>query len=167
MASGVQLAGTILVVEDDSSVRQVFERLIGRLMLNHQIIAVADAPAALTLIGRQPIVLALIDYAMPGINGLQLTGLIKERSPTTRIVVMSAVGDSDLPTRALSAGVRPAVVRQREIGFRSSGDATCARFDRRSRRAGPAVDCSSPDARGRPGQSGRANWWSAAWYGRG
>jgi CheY-like chemotaxis protein len=94
----------ILVVEDDSSVRQMMERLIGRLFLDQQIVAVAGAVEALALLGHQPITLALVDYFMPGIDGLRLTQAIKAASPSTRVVVISAVVAPDLSQRAGTAG---------------------------------------------------------------
>jgi CheY-like chemotaxis protein len=104
MAFNPHLTPTILVVEDDASVRQVLQRLLSRMRLARKVIAVENGAAALAEIVQHPVVLAIIDYRMPGIDGLQLTTAIKAISPTTRVVVVSALDVADLPERAGAAG---------------------------------------------------------------
>ncbi|MBX3690899.1 hybrid sensor histidine kinase/response regulator [Dokdonella sp.] len=82
----------ILVVEDDPTIARVLVDLLGA--LGHRASHVGNGLAALAELSRVEVDLALIDLDLPGIDGLQLARLLRERE-----------GDSGkrLPLLALSA----------------------------------------------------------------
>ena len=51
-------------------------------------------------IALRPVPLVITDYNMPGMNGLQLTDAIKETSPDTRVVLITAYATPELEKRA-------------------------------------------------------------------
>ncbi|WP_194908859.1 response regulator [Catenulispora rubra] len=53
----------------------------------------------------------LLDLVMPGMHGLELVDRLKQASPTLRVVVLSAHGDTALVHQALSLGVDGYVVK--------------------------------------------------------
>ncbi|MEJ2147612.1 MAG: response regulator transcription factor [Acidobacteriota bacterium] len=48
--------------------------------------------------------IAIIDIAMPGLNGIEATARLRETSPRTRVVILSMHGSAEHVVRAFSAG---------------------------------------------------------------
>jgi DNA-binding NarL/FixJ family response regulator len=48
--------------------------------------------------------LALVDIIMPGLSGLEITRLIQQRSPKTRVIILSMYADEPYVVEALKAG---------------------------------------------------------------
>lgn len=78
----------ILVVDDEQSHRQ----LIADILQQHefQITTVADASTAKIAMRQKPVSLAVIDVAMPIINGWELAQWSKTNSPNTKVLMLSA-----------------------------------------------------------------------------
>jgi CheY-like chemotaxis protein len=84
---------TVLVVEDDSAIRQlILEALSGD---GYAVEGAADAPAALQAIRRQRPDLIVTDYHLPGSDGLELLRALRHE------------GFSDVPALVVSADSRP------------------------------------------------------------
>jgi DNA-binding response OmpR family regulator len=49
-----------------------------------------ESDAALRMLDEHPFEIAMVDLMMPVTNGMQLTRLIRDRHPDTRVVLMSA-----------------------------------------------------------------------------
>jgi two-component system response regulator (stage 0 sporulation protein F) len=66
----------------------------------YDIVTVSSGAEALAQIALRPVPLVITDYNMPGMNGLQLTTAIKETSPDTRVVLITAYATPELEKRA-------------------------------------------------------------------
>jgi DNA-binding NtrC family response regulator len=73
-------------------------------MPNYDIIALDNAAEALARVFRQPVPLLITDFALLGMNGMQLTHEIRELSPNTRIILISAYAHLDLVRGATAHG---------------------------------------------------------------
>jgi len=87
---------SILSVDDDARIRTSLAEA-------HEdgttIVRTAEhAEAALSLLADSPADVVLTDVRMPGIGGLELLSLLKERTPDTAVILMTAY--QDLPTVA-------------------------------------------------------------------
>ena len=84
---------SILVVEDDPAVAQALSLLLS--CLRHQVETVGDAERAIARYddGRR-FDLVITDFAMPGIDGLELARLIKERTPQKPVVLVTGYLES-------------------------------------------------------------------------
>ena len=95
--------GTILVIEDDATVREVIcdEALTS---LGYTTRCVEDGPAALASLERSgPVDLMLIDIVLPGgMNGIELAWRVKETSPATRMIFMTGYSDEEVEARGLT-----------------------------------------------------------------
>jgi len=92
----------VLLVEDDQSLRALWTRAITR--LGYDVIMVSDAESAVPLLANRPDV-ALCDVHLPGASGLWLADRIRDLSPTTAIVLITA--DDHIPP---SESLRPGIV---------------------------------------------------------
>lgn len=82
------MAGTILIIDDDENHRLLYSR-----ELNREGFTVATAGCADEAVARFAeggVSLAVIDIEMPGLDGLQLLGKLREISPNTPLVINSA-----------------------------------------------------------------------------
>ena len=76
------------------------EGLMRDLTGGYDIVTVNGGAEALAQIALRPVPLVITDYNMPGMNGLQLTAAIKETSPDTRVVLITAYATPELEKRA-------------------------------------------------------------------
>ena len=105
-------APCILLVEDNPKHAQlvaqaVTHRTPGR--LTH----VPTGDAAITHISKHRCDVCLLDYTLPGINGLETLARIHQRQPHLPVVMMSDAAAVDVAVSAFHAGVVDYVVKQR------------------------------------------------------
>ncbi len=87
---------TILVVDDDQRIRESLSRILSR--NRHRVESAASAEDALSRIAALAPDLVLSDVRMPGMGGVELLRLLRERLPDVDVVLMTAY--EDLPTVA-------------------------------------------------------------------
>ena len=85
------MAGRILVVDDDESVRAVIGVLLER---DHEVVLVPDGRSALRAIEEQDFDVALLDYELPDMKGTEVGFVLRQRSPRVKVIVFSAVQES-------------------------------------------------------------------------
>jgi DNA-binding NarL/FixJ family response regulator len=71
-----------------------------------------DGRRAVALAADEQPELALVDFRMPRLSGLDLIAAIREASPQTRICVYTADGDDQLAADALAAGAVALVLKE-------------------------------------------------------
>ena len=95
---------TVLVVDDDPSVLATYRRLLGR--SGYRTVAVDDPRLVLDpRCHDQPIDLLLLDYKMPGMDGLTLLAELRRRDCRAKCVLLSAFINDDVQDRARNLGV--------------------------------------------------------------
>ncbi|MCP3981647.1 MAG: response regulator [bacterium] len=93
---------TVLVVDDDPAVLATYRRLLTR--AGYNTVAQADPRKVLTH-GHDGADLLLIDYKMPGIDGLTLLAELRQRDCTARCILVSAYLNDDVRNQARHLGV--------------------------------------------------------------
>jgi CheY-like chemotaxis protein len=83
----------ILAVDDDALV--LFNTVAMLEELGHKVFDASSGRAALGVLERQPIDLLITDQGMPGMTGVQLGQLVREKWPRTQIII--ATGYAELP----------------------------------------------------------------------
>lgn len=96
-------ASAILVVDDDHDTCASLSDILSD--LGYQVGVANDGPAALELSRRRPYGLALLDYKMPGMGGVELYGHLKQVQPDTVGVLVTAFAE-DMLQAAGRAGIR-------------------------------------------------------------
>ncbi len=90
------MAQSFLIVDDDERIcRSLSDALTGP---GESVTTAPSAEAAIQVIGEIDPDVALVDVRLPGMDGLELLRLLRERSPNIAVIVMSAY--EDLPTVA-------------------------------------------------------------------
>ena len=80
-------AATILVVDDNSTNRKLVSDVLG--FDGYRILQASDAEVAQEIIRNTPPDLILMDIALPGMDGLTLTRLLKTSDATRHIVIVA------------------------------------------------------------------------------
>jgi two-component system chemotaxis response regulator CheY len=102
----------ILVVDDSSGMRRILASTLVRLGLPRPSEA-EDGPAALDQLGRQQFDLAIIDWNMPGMSGLDLAQAIRSNPATEQLPLLMVTGNggTDDVVRALRSGFGGYIVK--------------------------------------------------------
>jgi sigma-B regulation protein RsbU (phosphoserine phosphatase) len=103
--------GKLLVVDDNEMNRDMLSRRLSR--KGHDVLTAHDGAAALDMVGREPFDVVLLDIEMPGIDGFEVLGRIRESfGPSDLPVVMAtARHDSTDIVRALKEGANDYVTK--------------------------------------------------------
>jgi DNA-binding response OmpR family regulator len=81
---------TVLVVDDDPTTHQIVEAALAE--TGYRVIGVNDAEAALALLEREAVALALVDYLLPNMNGLELIERLRQHFPQLPSIMITAFG---------------------------------------------------------------------------
>jgi len=95
-------AEKVLIVDDDDLMREFLKETIERAGM--ETIAVPSGQKALEVVKKQTVDLIITDMQMPRMSGLDLIKKVKETSPKTLIVVITAFGSIDNAVEAMAAG---------------------------------------------------------------
>ena len=94
--------GRILIADDEDSLRWVLEK--GFRGAGYHVTAVKDGTAALREAEAETYDLVLLDVRMPGIDGLSLLEMLKDRRPDAHVVIMTAHGTMQTAVQAMQKG---------------------------------------------------------------
>jgi CheY-like chemotaxis protein len=85
---------TVLVVDDEEGVRTSIADALTS--IGYRVVSAADGAAALRLVMSERPALAILDYAMPGMNGAELARAAKAMRPEMKIVFASGFSESEV-----------------------------------------------------------------------
>lgn len=95
---------TVLVVDDDPSVLATYQRLLGR--AGYKTLTQDDPRRLLEGASAAPDAdLLLLDYKMPGMDGLSLLAKLRQRECRARCILISAYVNDEVRQRAKLLGV--------------------------------------------------------------
>jgi len=92
----------ILIIDDDTSLRRVLEYNLQE--AGYRVVAAANGEEGLRLFGEEAPALVITDMKMPGMDGLQVLKAVKERSPETLVMIITAFGTVDIAVEAMKLG---------------------------------------------------------------
>ena len=77
----------ILVVDDDDTIRDVVSKMLCR--LGFEVSSANSAESGFALFLKNKFDLVITDFSMSGMDGINLAYYIKEKSPSTQVVLMT------------------------------------------------------------------------------
>ena len=101
---------SILVVDDERAFVDSVVRML-RLEGYNNYSAVTDSTTVPDLLARQAFDVAFLDITMPGLDGLDLLRIIKERSPRTECIMITANESISLVIKSIQAGAYDYLVK--------------------------------------------------------
>jgi len=97
-----QMPPSVLVVDDDRDTCRNLADILAD--MGYRVDTASDGPSALELVRRNPYDVALLDFKMPGMNGLELYREVKKLRAGTVAIIVSAYTNTATKEEALGAG---------------------------------------------------------------
>lgn len=94
---------SILLVDDDANERGGVRFLIERAKLPLHITEASNGKRALEMIRKEPVDILFTDVKMPYMDGLELSAVVHEEFPQTKIIIFSAYGEFEYAKKAMEA----------------------------------------------------------------
>ena len=107
---------TVLLADDESSVLETLKSRISWQELGvGTVLTAGNGEEALVLAKQQPISLVVADIRMPAMDGLTLIRHIRQFSPDTHCIVLSAYNEFEYAREAISLGVENYLLKPLEM----------------------------------------------------
>jgi two-component system, OmpR family, response regulator MprA len=112
----------VLVVDDEPAVRRALERALK--LENYEVSLAADGEQALDALARGPADALILDVAMPGVDGLEVTRRMRKAGDRTPILMLTARDAIDDRVTGLDVGaddylVKPFALRELQARLRA------------------------------------------------
>ena len=107
------MSASILVVDDDAAIRQTFERHLGR--SGYTVHLACDGQQARALLAEVDPALVITDLRMPGLDGLELLGRVREGADPPEVLVITAHDDMTSAIAAMRAGAYDYLVKPLDL----------------------------------------------------
>ena len=88
-AAPTAVPATVMMVDDHAATRSAVAALLNRDLPHCRLFACDSAEQALAVCSSQRPTLIIMDIALPGMNGVEATSLIKHRYPDVSVVMLS------------------------------------------------------------------------------
>ncbi len=110
------MTDTVLIVDDEESVRRTFQEWLTAAMPDARVFAVADAESALRVANETAIDLAVLDWNLgSGSDGLRLLEDLVEFHPDVVAILVTGFAHQATPLDALRMGVRDYIDKNQDL----------------------------------------------------
>lgn len=93
---------TVIIIDDEPNIRILLEKILS--LEGYEVKSFESADEGIKSIENYLYYVALIDVILPDINGIELTKIIKDKSPETEIIVMTAFANIKDGVEAIKNG---------------------------------------------------------------
>lgn len=107
---------SVLLIEDNEEHSQMMREELRR-RLGASVTPVATGEEALEELGRRDYDVVVMDFRLPGVDGLSVLRTIRRRHVEVPVVLVTGMGDEQTAVRALKAGAYDYVVKGRGLAF--------------------------------------------------
>jgi len=95
-------AGSVLVIDDDRSLREFLSIMLRR--SGYEVRVAASGREGLDAMARQPAQVVLTDLTMEGLDGMAVLRAVREHWPATEVVMITAYGTTENAVAAMKEG---------------------------------------------------------------
>ena len=127
----------LLIVDDERTMRDLIRRYVKG--LGHQIREAEDSETAMASMAEVPSDVVFCDVQMPGEDGLWLTAQIRNRYPTTAVILATGLS-TVAPSVSMQAGVMAYLVKPFSRAALLHGLDVALRWHEQAAAAGPHPD---------------------------
>ena len=103
---------SVIIIDDESNIRNLLSRILS--LEGFEVNTFATAKEGLNSVEKESYDVALIDVKLPDIDGIELTRLIREKSPDTEIIVMTAYATIKDGVEAIRRGAMDYIEKGRD-----------------------------------------------------
>lgn len=125
----------VLIVDDEETLTWSLAKSLSSDRETYEVTVANDGETALSLVKSRTYDVVVLDIRLPGINGLDVLIKIKELRPSTKVIMMTAYGSSDIKEKAKARGSlyyieKPFEISQlRELILKALNEANARGFD--------------------------------------
>jgi CheY-like chemotaxis protein len=94
----------ILIVDDEEDLTWTLSKKLSKDKDKFEIVTANSGKDAIDVLNQMPFDLVISDVRMPEVSGLDLLNLIKDQYPSTKVIIMTAYGSSDVQQEASLRG---------------------------------------------------------------
>ena len=105
---------SILIVDDEADIRDSVADILTD--FGYDVATAANGNEALALISERSFDVALLDFRMPGMDGLTLFRELRRRCPETSAILVSAYTEDGVAEEALESGIRRVITKPVDMG---------------------------------------------------
>ena len=103
---------TVLIIDDDAGDRKQIGRAVKQTGVSCECVEAISVDLALAACERQTFDLAIVDYHLPGRDGLDGVAALHERRPDMFILMATGQGDATIATEAMKRGASDYIAKQ-------------------------------------------------------
>lgn len=107
------MPANILIVDDDREIISSIKRMLKK--EEYTIFSAIDGESGLEIIEGNDIDIALVDYQMPGMNGIELLKQLKEVSPEIEVIIITGYGTIQSAIEAMKLGAYDYITKPIDI----------------------------------------------------
>ncbi|RII31146.1 MAG: hybrid sensor histidine kinase/response regulator [Geobacter sp.] len=100
---------TVVVIDDDNNILNLTSMILT--MRGYQVFVSSSACEGMEIIAAHPPELVLLDYMMPGMDGLMALKEIKTRFPATYVVMFTGRGNEELAVELMKGGASEYILK--------------------------------------------------------
>lgn len=115
---------SVLLIDDDTGVRTL-ARIYAEAAGCDDVVEVEDGPSAVREVDARPFDLAVVDYHMPGMTGLETLAALLERQPGLRVVAWTSVLNPAVEEAFLAGGAARHIPKLDTAALREELEAAC------------------------------------------
>ena len=105
----------VVLVEDNDVFREALELLLDVTPDIRVVASVSNGEAALEVCPRVDPEVVLVDYRLPGLDGVETTAAIRSACPQASVVVLTATAETGEVAALLEAGAVACLTKDREL----------------------------------------------------
>jgi DNA-binding NarL/FixJ family response regulator len=106
-----------VIIEDETVFRQMLGMALSRVPGLKLVGEIADGREGLEFCLRENPELVVVDLFLPGMHGLEIVKIVREKLPATRILVLTSHPDGELPAQLIRQGVHGFVDKTAPLSY--------------------------------------------------
>lgn len=103
------MSGRILVVDDERVILDLAAMVLSA--RGYDVLTAESGPECLAIVERESPPLVLLDYMMPGMDGMATLQVLKERFPDTYVIMLTGKGSEQIAVEVMKAGAADYVLK--------------------------------------------------------